>query len=256
MKFMQDRHLIIGRGEVGTAIFNVLKERYDVGIRDVDDEAKIDPEVLHICYPFFTEFVEETKKYIKKYDPKIVIIHSTAPPGTTQQIGRIAVHSPIRGMHTKNHHPGIIKSESLKKVKGGPKHFARSMKVFEKYFGGTKAREAARYFSEIGFKTVCFKRPETTELLKILDTTYYGWNIIFAKEVKRLCDKFGLDFDEVYAIPNEDYNEGYEKLGKPYVGRPVLKPMPGKIGGHCIIPNCEFLDGWLTQTLKKRNKEY
>ena len=39
---------------------------------------------------------------------------------------------------------------------------------------------------------------------------------------------------------NHTYNEGYKKLGKTYVVRPVLYPTD-KIGGHCIIPNAKLL---------------
>lgn len=231
----QQKHLIIGAGEVGSALFKVLKPYFNIFLRDKDSNLNGKFDVLHICYPPVENFINITKYYIKKYNPKLVIIHSTIPVGTTRKISKIAVHSPIRGVH-----PNLDKG----------------IKTFVKYFGGKKAKEAAKIFSEIGIKTQVFKKPETTELLKILDTTYYGWNIIFAKEVKRICDKMKLNFEEVYTIANRDYNEGYKKLGKPNVVRPVLKAMPGKIGGHCIIPNCDLLDDWLTKIIKERNKKY
>jgi len=230
-----DKHLIIGKGEVGTALYNVLKKHYEVKIRDKDDVLPGTFEILHICYPPVKNFVEITKNYIKQYKPKLVIIHSTVPVGYTEKISPIAVHSPIRGKHP---------------------HLEKGILTFVKYFGGKKAKEAAQYFSKIGIKTKTFKNSKTTELLKILDTTYYGWNIVFAKEVKRICDELKLDFDEVYTIPNIDYNEGYKKLGMPNVIRPVLKPMKGKIGGHCVIPNLYLFKDWLTDTIKQRNKLY
>ncbi|MDP3015297.1 MAG: hypothetical protein Q8N28_02710 [bacterium] len=229
------KHLIIGRGEIGSALFNVLKKHYDISIRDKDSDLKGDFDILHICYPPVKNFINITKNYIKEYNPKLVIIHSTIPVGTTQKISSFAVHSPVRGVHPR---------------------LEKGIKTFVKYFGGEKAKEAARYFSKIGIKTKRFKKSETTELLKILDTTYYGWNIIFAKEVKRISDKLKLDFDEAYTIANQDYNEGYRKLGKLNVIRPILRAMSGKIGGHCIIPNCDLLDDWVTKTIKNRNKKY
>ena len=228
------KHLVIGAGEVGLAIYNVLRPRYKAAIRDIEDlDGKFD--VLHVAIPPVKNFVGITKKYIKEYKPKLVIIHSTVSIGTTRKFGDLAVHSPIRGVH-----PNLEKG----------------IKTFVKYFAGPKAKSAAKIFSDIGVKTVIFKKPETTELLKILDTTYYGWNIVFAKEVKRVCDRFDLSFDEVYTIPNTDYNEGYTKLGKKNVVRPVLKAMPGKVGGHCVIHNCDLLNDWITKTIKNRNKKY
>lgn len=228
-------HLIIGRGEVGTALFKILSPRYNVRIRDKDENIKGHFDVLHAAYPWQKNFVRVTKAYIRAYKPNLVVIHSTVPVGITKKVGGQAVMSPIRGDH-----PNLQKG----------------IQTFVKYFGGPKAKEAARVFSAIGIKTKQCKNAETAELLKILDTTYYAWNIIFAKEVKRICDKINLDFNEVYMIPNTDYNEGYKKLGKPNVIRPILKPIPGPIGGHCLIPNTEFLDDWLTKTIKKRNKTY
>lgn len=229
------KHLIIGKGEVGSSLFNILKSYYQVFIRDKDDEFSDQFEVIHICYPNGKNFVKITKDYIEKYQPKIAIIHSTIPVGTTKKISEIAVHSPIRGLH-----PNLEKG----------------VKTFVKYFSGQKAKEAAKFFSDIGIKTKIFKKSETTELLKILDTTYYGWNIVFCKEIKRICDNLNLDFGEVYTIANQDYNWGYKKLGKENVIRPVLKAAPGKIGGHCVVQNCDLLDDWLTKTIKERNKSY
>lgn len=231
----QSKHLVIGAGEVGRALYNVLKPHYEVSIRDSADDVIGSFDILHIAYPPSKNFVAITRRYIRRYKARLVVIHSTIPVGTTKRVAPFAVHSPIRGLHPR---------------------LEKGLKTFVKYFGGAKAKEAARYFTRLGIRTAAFKKSETTELLKILDTTYYAWNIIFAKEVKRICDKFKLNFDEVYTIANQDYNEGYRKLGKPNVVRPVLKPVPGKIGGHCVIPNCDLLDDWLTKTIKERNKNY
>lgn len=234
-KIKKTKHLIIGKGEVGSSLFLAMKDFYQVFIRDKDDEIKEKFDVVHICYPFSKNFIKITKDYLRKYKPSLVIIHSTVPVGTTTKISSIAVHSPIRGLH-----PNLEKG----------------IKTFVKYFGGKKSKEAEKYFSNINIETHSFSKAETTELLKIFDTTYYGWNIIFAKELKNICDKLKLDFNEVYTIANADYNEGYTKLGKSNVVRPVLKAVDGKIGGHCIVPNCDLFDCWITKTIKERNKKY
>lgn len=228
-------HLIIGAGEIGNSLFNVLKKHYKVAIRDIDSEIPGPFDVLHICYPPIKNFISASKAYIKQYNPKITIIHSTVPVGTTKHVHENAVHSPVRGTH-----PNLEKG----------------IKEFVKYFGGKKSKLAARIFSKIGVKVKIFEKSETTELAKILDTTYYGWNIVFCKEAKAICDKLDLNFDDVYTFPNLDYNKGYAELGKKNVIRPVLKPNPGKIGGHCVVPNCDLLNSWLTNTVKQRNKTY
>lgn len=236
MKKTAPTHLVVGSGEVGTAVFNVLAGHYSsVSKRDKVSDLVGRFDVMHVCLPSLKDFVGVAKKYIKEYKPRLVIVHSTVPVGTTKKIAPFAVHSPIRGVHP---------------------HLEKGIRTFVKYFGGAKAKQAAKIFSDMGIRTQVFRNSEATELGKILDTTYYGWNIIFAKEVARICGRLHLDFDEVYTIPNLEYNEGYRKLGRGNVARPVLKAMKGKIGGHCIIPNCELLDDWLTDTLKKRNRTY
>ena len=203
----KERHLILGAGEVGQALYLVLSPYFDVSIRDKDGDLLGQFDVLHIAYPPFANFVSVTKQYMKMYKPSIVIVHSTVPVGMTSKLGKLAVHSPIRGMHTKDHHPGVV--GSIKPiVAGDPRTFAKSLSYFPKYFGGKDAKRAAEYFKRAGLTVQAFDKPETTELAKLLDTTYYAWNVIFAKEVKHMCDELGLDFDEVYTIPNVHYNEG------------------------------------------------
>lgn len=251
----KEKHLILGAGEVGQALYLVLSPHFDVSIRDKAGDLAGQFDVLHVAYPPFKEFIAATKQYIKLYKPSLVIVHSTVPVGMTSKLGSIAVHSPIRGMHTKDHHPGVV--GSIKPiVAGDPRTFAKSLSYFPKYFGGKDAKRAAKYFERAGLVVHAFDKPETTELAKLLDTTYYAWNILFAKEVKHICDELGLDFDEVYTIPNVHYNEGYKKLGKGHVVRPVLKHIPGGIGGHCLIPNCDLHDHWLTKTIKERDQLY
>lgn len=227
--------MIIGAGEVGTALFNVLKKHYPTAIRDREDGLSGKFEVMHIAFPPHKDFIKSVKKHIAVYEPRLVIVHSTVPVGTTKKIGTIAVHSPIRGVHPR---------------------LEKGIKTFVKYFGGPKAKLASKYFSDIGILTQVFKKSDATELLKILDTTYYGWNIVFAKEAKRIADKHGVDFSEIYTIPNTHYNEGYKKQGMHHVARPVLKHMPGPIGGHCVVPNADLLQSWVTKILKERNKTY
>lgn len=227
--------LIIGAGEVGSSLFRVLEKNYPVFIYRKTDQNKRQFQIIHIAYPYSKSFVRDTKKYIKKFSPKLAIIHSTIPIGSTAVISPIAVHSPVRGMH-----PSLD----------------NGIKTFVKYFGGPKARSAAKIFSDIGIRTVAYNNAKTTELLKILDTSYYAWNIVFAKEAKRICVKLDIDFDQVYSQANKSYNEGYSQLGIYNVVRPILKASPGPIGGHCLIDNCRLLDDWLTNTIKKRNTKY
>src|SRR5450756_1893437 len=57
-------------------------------------------DVLHICIPVpnKNKFIKIAKGYIEKYQPKLTIINSTVPVGTTvelhKQTGGLIAHSP------------------------------------------------------------------------------------------------------------------------------------------------------------------
>jgi UDP-N-acetyl-D-mannosaminuronate dehydrogenase len=93
----------------------------------------------------------------------------------------------------------------------------------------------------LGIKTKVFQPSITTEIGKLLDTTYYALCIAWHGEMKKLCDKYKIDFEKAVTDFNKTYNEGYKKLGKPNVIRPVLYPPRSGIGGHCLCENAEIL---------------
>src|SRR5690606_41264469 len=91
------RHLVIGAGEVGTALHTVLNTRDVCEIRDVDP---IDyrADVIHIAFPWSDAFVEHVQRYAAEHGAELVVVHSTVPVGTCDANGW--VHSPVRGRHT------------------------------------------------------------------------------------------------------------------------------------------------------------
>ena len=212
---------ILGYGETGKAIAKFYRKPK---IKDLNhDDGLKGVEVLHVCIPYSEKFVSIVRKEIKKNRPNLTIIHSTVPPGTTKKIGGSVVHSPIRGVHPKLY---------------------EGLKTFVKYIGtdNPKAGQMAKKHLEgLGMKTKVFTPSATTEMGKLLDTTYYGLCIAFHGEIKKMCDKLQLNFDQVATDFNQTYNEGYRKLGLKNVIRPVLYPPAPFIGGHCIVSNAKIL---------------
>ena len=214
------KNLVIGNGQIGKAIAAVL----ECDIVDVVEFSEDTYNVIHVCFPHSSLFDREIEKYMKIYEPKLIVIHSTVPVGTTRKFGSIAVHSPIRGIHP---------------------NLEEGVRTFDKMFGGInpgKVDEAITIFEEAGVRCAAYEKPEITEAGKLLSTTYYGWNIIFEKYVHEYCEKNDLDYDAVYRDFNLTYNIGYKEMGKPNVVRPVLEHYPGKIGGHCVIANTQLLE--------------
>lgn len=216
------RHLIIGNGEVGKAVAKV----FECKAIDIDYKGGIDNvKFLHICFPYINNFIGTVKIYKEQFDAEYVIIHSTVPIGITNKIDG-AVHSPIRGVH-----PDL----------------ENGVRTFVKYIGHNNEKvglAVAQEFLDFGIIPYPVDGSNNTEAGKLMSTTYYGWNIMFEKFVKEYCDKYNLDFNVTYTHFNKTYNQGYNELNMSHVIRPVLEHHEGKIGGHCVISNCELLDNF------------
>lgn len=228
---MKMKSLIIGSGEVGTSLYNILKPYYDVTIIDKEKLKIKGIEILHICFPFSKNFIKEVKEYQKEYKPKYAIIHSTVEIGTCRKLN--AIHSPVIGIHP---------------------FLENSLKTFIKFLGGEKAGKVADYFRRAGVKVYICKESETTELAKISQTTQYALMVEYVKNLKKECDKYKVPFSEVYTLFSQNYNEGYQKLGYSEYKLPLLIPIMNKIGGHCLLKNCNLWDTPFTKIIKKLNK--
>jgi len=225
---------ILGYGETGRA---VAKFYVRPRIKDLkrDDNLK-GVDVLHVCIPYTSNFIKTVRKEIRKNQPGLTIIHSTVPIGTTKKIGGMIVHSPIRGVHP---------------------HLFKGIITFLKFIGydsKTAGVLAKKHFQRLGIKPKLVLGSQNTEALKLWSTTQYALFIILNKEIKKFCEENSLKFDIIYTLANQSYNEGYLKLNRPEVVRPWLKYFPGKIGGHCVIPNCRMLKGKIPKFVLNQNK--
>ena len=237
--------IILGMGEVGETLFDLLVERnFDcVGI-DVDisrcknysENSTIkNPECLHICLPGeLTEIIGVTTNWISKLvGLQMVLIHSTVKPGTTKKIQKNSqvpvLFSPVRGVH---------------------KRFLEDVKRYTKFIASDNRQIDLKLKSDLEkrfHKIDWMSTTKTAEFAKILvDTTYYGWLINYAQITKMICDKEGIDFDEMWKFANEIHRD----LGN----RP--KMYPGIIGGHCVIPNLNLIEYEDLDIIKKINEVY
>jgi len=203
------KSLIIGAGEVGKGLHKVI------GGKIMDREmVKGQFDIIHICFPYSKDFTLQVTKYQLQYKPKLTVIHSTVPVGTSKKLG--AIHSPIRGVHP---------------------NLAKGIKTFVKYVGGVGAEMVAKIFKDKGMKVRVVKDSNTTEALKLLDTFQYGVQIWLNKFIYNVCKKHDLDFDIIYKDGNKTYNEGYTELGREEVVRPYLNYYDEPLKGHCILEN-------------------
>jgi len=213
-----EKVVVVGLGEVGKPLFELLSEHHDVVGVDISPPAERvkRPDVLHICYPFeIKDFIGETARYIDLFEPALTIINSTVGVGTTravaQRTGTAVVHSPVRGKHIR---------------------MLDELRTYKKFVGAIDpdaGERAAEHFKSLGLKTTVLTSPEATELAKLTETTYFGLMIAWAQELERYCDQSGADYEEIISF--------YEEI-KFF---PPVKYFPGIIGGHCVMPNIEIL---------------
>jgi len=230
----KERVLVIGLGEVGIPLFELLQESKLFHVYGLDiDEAKMRKlgqtrppnkvDVMHVCIPCLTreKLVKITTGYAKRFSPKLIIVESTVQPGTTAEVYEnckpcLVAHSPIRGVHKSR------------------EHMKWELKKWTKYVGGTSpeaAKAAQEHFQKLGMKTKVLKSSLETELAKLFETSYRAWMIACFQEMHRISKHLSADFDEI-----TDFIEDTHRVR---LDRPVM--FPGEIGGHCLVANILLL---------------
>lgn len=224
--------LIIGTGEIGSAIETIEKEAGNsVSIQEYKDSTDLRDDktydMCHVCIPYSDKFIDIVADYLNDVKVEVCIIHSTVEMMTCSKLQNktktAITYSFCRGVH-----PNLVDG----------------LKTFTKYVYGydLPVTMMSAHLKKIGIPAKPMLMSWSNgELAKIMDTTYYGYNILFAKYVNEICEEHHLNFDAVYTQPNLTYNEGYSELGKTNVIRPVLTPPEGEIGGHCVVPNFKLL---------------
>jgi len=220
--------LIAGAGDVGKSLAQILNKKYNIYFLDQNSLNKFADtgfDVLHICFPYNENFINEIIKYIKNFKPSLTIIDSTVAVGTTQKIikhiqKKAVVHSPVIGDHNK--------------LTLGISTFAKTIGADSSYF----AKQASNHFRSVGINTKIFNDSRITELGKLLLTTQFALNITFHQEMERMCKKLEIDFAGAVNQMKDIFNTGYYKI-RPNVVMPNL--FPGKIGGSCLMQNIEIL---------------
>jgi UDP-N-acetyl-D-mannosaminuronate dehydrogenase len=214
---MDETVIVVGLGEVGKPLLEIMKSRHQTFGVDINQPASISQcDVMHVCFPFQNgKFVGHVVEYIHQYKPALTVINSTVAPGTTRRIavesGTAVVNSPVRGKHSR------MQEEMLRYTK------------FVGALDPKSGQRAVEHFEEVGMKTKLLSSPEATEIAKLTETTYFGLLIAWAQEVERYCIKLGANYDEVASF--------YDEISF----FPPVKYFPGVIGGHCVMPNIAIL---------------
>ena len=208
--------LVVGLGEVGGPLLQILRKAHRAVGRDIEDRAFEGVQVLHLCYPYTPDFISAACRYVSLYEPAVVVVNSTVVPGTTREIqektGTSAVYSPVRGKHAR---------------------MTEEIRHYRKFVAGTSSPAVTLvedHFAAAGVTTQRMSSPEALELAKLLETTYFGVLVAWAQEMDRFADAVDTDYWETI-----DFFEEIDFL-------PPVSFQPGYIGGHCVMPNLELLE--------------
>lgn len=224
-------HLVIGTGEVGSSLQKVL-DCDGVDRLEADDQVP-QYDMIHICFGYSDEFESFVKDYQKRFGVKYTVVHSTVPIGTCKKLG--VTNSPIRGKHP---------------------NLEQSIRTFTKHVGGVDAEAVAEELREKGINCITHASSNDTEAGKLLELMHYGAEVAQMKEVWQFCKDNKLDFDVAYTEFAKTYNQGYQELGLEQFTRPILKFIPGKIGGHCITQNMPKLNLPTARRILIENETY
>ena len=245
---MIKKTVVAGLGEIGRPILQLISKTepsigYDVNPKLINKNKfkkyeNLKTSFLHICIPFTPNFISNVLSLCKRFDPEIVVIHSTISPGTTTKIQEKlsipVIYSATRGVHKRMFYD----------LQRYTKFYALNSNI-------VKAKESSKSYEKLmkkcGVKTKRMTNPLTLELAKIIvDTSYYGWLITYAQLSNMIALKNKVNYDEMWTFSDEIH----KFLGN----RP--KMFPGFIGGHCVLPNLDLIKDETLNLIKEINSDY
>ena len=226
------KDLIIGMGEVGSALAEVFGERRDIATHDPNRGLHAPTDApydwMHIVFPYSDDFKTLVASYADTFNPVCIVIHSTVPIGTMRAIckesfeaeHRTYYYSPVRGRHP---------------------HLARALRDFPKWYASAIPGQAdidiEAYFARAGMQTRKAPSFEVLELMKLWETTSFAVQLIMWAEIENeMKSMSGNRAANMTAMKNWLFEKRRVYDGD--IGLcPVLDLAPGPLGGHCLRTN-------------------
>jgi UDP-N-acetyl-D-mannosaminuronic acid dehydrogenase len=190
-------------------------------------------EVFVICVPtpctadhkpelrFVFEATKSICPFLKKGN--LVILESTSPPGTTEQIAEIIKQKTLLSP------PDVLLAHAPERILPGK--VLREVVENDRIIGGiddASTAACAAFYKTFVSGDLLLTNTRTAETAKLVENAYRDVNIAFANELSLVADELGLDVWELIALANKH----------PRVN--VLSPGAG-VGGHCIAVDPWFL---------------
>lgn len=228
---------VVGQGFVGTAIYQGLKNFYNIGTYDIDEskgnstleKVVINSDIIFQCLPTPMKatgqcdlsIVESSLKNIDNLAKlqgrcPIVVIKSTVPPGTCENLNKLfknvnVVFSPE--FLTEANSVQDFKNQT-RIILGGPRPYTTQVK--------TMFRKAFPHIPIIktGYKTA--------EMVKYFINNFLSTKVSFANEMYEICKSLDIDYDKV-----TEYALFDQRVGRSHLAVPGPDGDFG-YGGHCF----------------------
>jgi len=225
---------IIGQGFVGTAVREGFDQFYNINTYDTDqtksscktlEQLVLQSDIIFVCLPTPMQksgecdisIVVNTIKDINNMGhKKIVVIKSTVPPGTSQQLDdqcksiRVVFNPEFL---TEANYVDDFKNQK-RIIVGGPRPASTTVKnVYRKAFP----------------RTPIIKTSSTVaECVKYFTNTFLATKVSFANEFKQMCTHIDVDYDKVLEYALYD-----DRIGKTHLSVPGPDGKLG-FGGSCF----------------------
>lgn len=154
----------------------------------------------------------------------IVVLESTSPPGTTEQVGRwiAALRPDLKMPHDGEPNADIFVAHCPERVLPG--RIMIEIITNDRVVGGLTPRcaeRAASIYRVFAQGEILLTDAASAEMAKLVENAYRDVNIAFANELSLIAESLHIDVWEVIRLANRH----------PRVS--ILTPGPG-VGGHCI----------------------
>jgi UDPglucose 6-dehydrogenase len=229
---------VIGQGFVGSAVREGMQNYFDVRTFDINglcNEPSLD-ELVHqvneifLCLPtpmrksgecdlsIVRECLQDISDIVEYYQKEnfIVIIKSTIPPGTTEQLNK-----EFKFLHIVFNPEFLTEANAVEDYKnqnriivGGERpHISRVKQIFSK-----------------AFPTVPIIKTSSTiaEMIKYVTNTFLTVKVSYANEIYQVCQAMDIDYDKVIEYARYD-----NRLGNSHWSVPGPDGDFG-YGGHCF----------------------
>ena len=228
---------IIGMGYVGTALKEGFKNYYKVETYDLDNSLSScnsinmllsKAEVIFLSVPtpmnkngscdlnIIESIIAEIDSCLNNQSDKTIIIKSTVPPGTTEEL------------NNKYHKFNIIFNPEFLTEANFIEDFKNQNRII---LGGLKMNTAkikSIYSKVFPNATIIETDSTNAEMVKYFSNTFLATKVSFANEMKMICDKLDIDYNKVVEYATYD-----NRLGNSHWSVPGPDGKLG-FGGSCF----------------------